>query len=598
MSSRDVIIHAENLSKVYRLYTKLHYRFLDMFGLLRKPNAYTEHMALQGVSLEIRRGEKIAFIGRNGAGKSTLLKLFTGVIKASSGVLTVSQGAHALLQIGSGFHQDFTGRQNALAYLAHLGLSGGEAERRVAEIVDFAELEEYIDQPIKTYSTGMVARLMFATSTAIDPELLVLDEILGVGDAYFAHKSFERIREMCEVSGTTVLLVSHDIYAAANLCERMVWIDRGRIVFDGPTQDAMKAYEMSIREQEERRLRAKKLMTIANRQSVKPIVLAAAEEAAVIIEFMSPEAMHEPVYFRKVTLCSPGNWEVGLPVTEPDAFSDLRPCHLVRSESTWSEMLANIDGQTCREMMAFGSPFHKVAGMVRVPVQSETDQRQLQVKCSYRSAPGLHLKVTCFDATGADIFTGVLPSSEGEWTSECIVSATGGNTRDVSGATRAIGTNRIQILDARFIDLNGQETFLIQHGKPTRVLVDFRVNDADLRENAQVVIALHRDGAFDTCRFITRDLSFDGRDRPLGTIEFSLKKMPLSNGHYTLTVLIAEEGYYDQEQTQYFTINPGVYACHSKLLEIEVVGGGGFSAGTVFVGEAQWDFLERSLGTN
>src|SRR5262245_48860249 len=199
----DVVIRVRDLKKMYRLYAGPGYRFLDMFGrLFDRKGTYTEHAALDGVSLDIRRGEKVAIIGRNGAGKSTLLKLVTNVIQPTSGVLEVKGKAHALLQIGSGFHPDFTGRENVYAYLAQLGVSGKEARARCREIVQFAELEEYIDQPVKTYSSGMAVRLMFSTSTAVSPDLLVLDEVLGVGDAYFAHKSYTRIRELCERDGT------------------------------------------------------------------------------------------------------------------------------------------------------------------------------------------------------------------------------------------------------------------------------------------------------------------------------------------------------------------------------------------------------------
>lgn len=180
----DVVIRARNVTKVYRLYAGPGYRFLDMFGMLRRQQgAYTEHAALDGVTLDIHRGEKVAFIGRNGAGKSTFLKLVTGVTQPTSGELELKGKAHALLQIGSGFHPDFTGRANVYAYLAQLGITGAEADQRCAEIVEFAEIEEYIDQPVKTYSSGMAVRLMFSTSTAITPDLLVLDEVLGVGDA-------------------------------------------------------------------------------------------------------------------------------------------------------------------------------------------------------------------------------------------------------------------------------------------------------------------------------------------------------------------------------------------------------------------------------
>src|SRR5579884_863140 len=151
----DWLIEARNVTKRYRLYAQPRYRFMDIFGLLRQNRGhYHEHVTLQDVNLCIARGEKVGLIGRNGAGKSTFLRLITGVIKPTSGELIVNGATMALLQIGTGFHPEFTGRENALAYLAHLGITGQQARRKLADIIEFTELEEYIDQPFKTYSTG------------------------------------------------------------------------------------------------------------------------------------------------------------------------------------------------------------------------------------------------------------------------------------------------------------------------------------------------------------------------------------------------------------------------------------------------------------
>lgn len=584
MSERDVIVHADGLGKTYRLYTKPHYRFLDMFGLLRNRDAYTEHLALRGVSLEIRRGEKVAFIGRNGAGKSTLLKLITGVIQPSAGRLRVSQGAHALLQIGSGFHQDFTGRQNALAYLAHLGVSGVDARKRLKEIVDFAELEEYIDQPIKTYSTGMVARLMFATSTVIEPELLVLDEILGVGDAYFSQKSFERIREMCEANGTTVLLVSHDIYSAAKLCDRMIWIDQGQLVFDGPSKEAIKAYEMSIREQEEKRLRVKK---------ISQNVVTGSE--LVVIELTSPTPLQAPIDFVQMTVDVSGV-SIEIPLCAGDAFSANQRAYLLAGESNWGDV-QEMDGLTARQMRTFGSPYNKVAIALRLDAALLAQPSPPELRWFLRSEASAMLKVTWFDERHTPIWAGQVGVNKGIEGQPCQLLLSPHQVSDAIVAGRAIGTHRIVVSDARFVDDADDEVFFLQHGEPARLLIDYQINDADLHERPHVVVAVHREGAVDVCRFIGRDILLDGR-RPTGMIEFYLNRVSLSAGRYTVTVLIAREGYYDEAQTLYFTINPGVYACRSRLLEFEVTGGGVLASGTVFVGEAQWalnDTVEGEL---
>ena len=268
----------------------------------------------------------------------------------------MSGRVHALLQIGTGFHPDFTGRENVHAYFAQLGITGPDAERRFADAIEFAEIEEYIDQPVKTYSTGMAVRLMFSASTAISPELLVLDEVLGVGDAYFAQKSFDRMRELCEHQKTTLLLVTHDVYSAVRLCERIIWIDRGRVLCDadGPTVVGM--YEDSIRQQEEHRLRMKA------GQRARELGVAAAEAPRVHVEIHSlhnvPQA--SPVYFSRIELFA-GDRSLGrLPI---DATPDDRRAWLQMEGTAWGEPCA-FQGRAARPFLNFGSPFHKVAGVV------------------------------------------------------------------------------------------------------------------------------------------------------------------------------------------------------------------------------------------
>jgi lipopolysaccharide transport system ATP-binding protein len=334
-----------------------------MYGLLGAgPGRYSEHAALDGVSLAIERGEKVAIIGRNGAGKSTLLKIITNVIRPTSGTLEVSGKVQALLQVGTGFHPDFTGRENVLAYFAQLGIGGGQARRRCDEAVAFAELEEYIDQPTKTYSTGMAVRLMFAASTAITPDLLVLDEVLGVGDAYFAHKSYERIRELCDQNGATAVLVTHDIYTAAKICSRVIWIDRGRVLFDGDSTSALKAYEDSVRQQEEARLRARK------RERLRVIGASndGTRRAWVLIEIAGTAGRTAaPVYFSRIELGSAGRVVAALPLAD-DPVDDANESHLQKDGSAWGALVES-HGRRARPLLNYGSHFRKVVGVLAVP---------------------------------------------------------------------------------------------------------------------------------------------------------------------------------------------------------------------------------------
>ena len=239
LSLRDV-------SKAYRLYRSRAEQALDVLGLswLRfgRAHQYSEHPALSDVSFSVPRGERVAIVGRNGAGKTTLLKLITGNFQPSSGSIVVNGRVQALMNLGIGFHPEFTGYDNVKASLAYSGVTGAELDTAMRDVIDFAELGEYLHQPFKTYSAGMQARLMFAASTAIQPDILIVDEILGAGDAYFSAKSAHRMEKLAG-NGCTLLLVSHSMTQVLQFCSRAVWLEAGKIVMDGAGLAVVKAYE-------------------------------------------------------------------------------------------------------------------------------------------------------------------------------------------------------------------------------------------------------------------------------------------------------------------------------------------------------------------
>jgi lipopolysaccharide transport system ATP-binding protein len=244
-------IDAKGLSKVYTLYPSPRAQIMDLLGLYRllhrrRPN-FAQHAALNGINLTIGRGERVGVVGRNGAGKTTLLKLITRAAEPSSGSLVVSGDVQALMQVGLGFHPEFTGRENIRASLLYSGLPAEERRSVEDDIISFCELGEYLEQPLKTYSLGMQSRLQFACATAIEPEILIVDEILGAGDAYFSAKSALRMERLTK-SGCTLLLVSHSMAQILQFCERVIWVDRGEIVEDGDALPVVKAYERWMRE--------------------------------------------------------------------------------------------------------------------------------------------------------------------------------------------------------------------------------------------------------------------------------------------------------------------------------------------------------------
>lgn len=250
------VIEITNLGKMYKLYKKNSDKVMDAFGLnFWRKNYYQEYWALRDVNIQIKKGERVGIIGHNGAGKSTLLKMIIGNLEPTEGTIAIEGKIQALMELGTGFHPDFTGKENIRASLAYNGLTQAEIRKKETEIIDFAELGDYIEQPVKTYSAGMYARLAFSTATAIEPEVLIIDEVLGAGDAYFAGKSIERMKQLTSNENATVLFVSHDFASVQALCERIIWIDKGRIRYDGDALTAIKGYSDAVREKQENKLR-------------------------------------------------------------------------------------------------------------------------------------------------------------------------------------------------------------------------------------------------------------------------------------------------------------------------------------------------------
>jgi lipopolysaccharide transport system ATP-binding protein len=254
----DVAVRFENVSKMYRVFASRRDNLLDALGferLVARRGRFQEFWALRDIDLELRRGERIGVIGRNGAGKSTLLRLVTRNVPPTQGRVEVHGDVQALMEVGGGLHPEFTGRENARASLSFLGLDRDELDDALEDIADFTELGRFLDQPFKTYSLGMQARLSLAIATTVRPEILIVDEILGAGDAYFFAKSTARMQELLG-GGASVLLVSHALDQVRRFCERTIWLDRGRIVMEGETGEVTGAYEQFIRELDDRRLQA------------------------------------------------------------------------------------------------------------------------------------------------------------------------------------------------------------------------------------------------------------------------------------------------------------------------------------------------------
>jgi lipopolysaccharide transport system ATP-binding protein len=235
----DTVIELRDVSKSYSLETRPWQRLWNQ--LSGRTDRGRQHLALQHVSLSVRRGEVVGIIGRNGAGKSTLLQVVCGVLPPSSGQRIVRGRVAALLELGAGFNPELTGRENVRLNGPLLGLSSAEVEAALPAIVDFAGIGDYVDQPVRSYSSGMFMRLAFSMATSVDPDILIVDEALSVGDGAFAHKSFERIMALKE-RGATILFCSHSMFQVEALCTRALWIEAGAVRHDGPAHQATVEY--------------------------------------------------------------------------------------------------------------------------------------------------------------------------------------------------------------------------------------------------------------------------------------------------------------------------------------------------------------------
>jgi lipopolysaccharide transport system ATP-binding protein len=244
----------DRVHKWYRVYASPTERIKRVFG---RSSRYLDVQALDDVSFEVEPGIAMGVIGENGAGKSTLMKIIAGTTAPTAGQLEVRGVVAAILELGAAFHPEFSGRDNAVLYGALMGLEGGQMEDRLEDIFAFAELGEFIHHPVKSYSTGMAMRLAFAVATHVDPDVLIVDEALAVGDGYFQKKCVDKIREIKE-RGTTILFCSHAMYYVTMFCERALWLSRGRVERAGPAQDVVEAYEAHLQLRDTRRLEGTK----------------------------------------------------------------------------------------------------------------------------------------------------------------------------------------------------------------------------------------------------------------------------------------------------------------------------------------------------
>ncbi|OBR64337.1 hypothetical protein A7K91_12540 [Paenibacillus oryzae] len=236
------IIKVSNLTKIYKMYPKPSNRLQEIM-LFNKVKLHKVHAALNNISFSVTKNQTLGIIGENGSGKSTLLKIIAGTLKPSSGEVVINGRISSLLELGAGFNPELTGKENVFLHGSVMGISNKDMESKYNDIIDFADIGDFIDQPVKTYSSGMFVRLAFSCAIHVDPDIMIIDEALSVGDIYFQQKSMKKIRELKE-AGKAILFVSHDLQSVMTLCDTVVWLERGIIVDIGNPMKVAKAYQM------------------------------------------------------------------------------------------------------------------------------------------------------------------------------------------------------------------------------------------------------------------------------------------------------------------------------------------------------------------
>ena len=238
---KEIAISVENVEKSFKIYKDKGFTLKERILFFKSRNAYVKNNILRGISFDIEKGDILGIVGKNGSGKSTLLKLITKIIYPDSGSIKINGKGSSLIELGAGFHPDMTGRENIYINASIYGLTKKEIDSKLDTIIKFSELEEFIDSPIRTYSSGMYMRLAFSVAINVEAEILLIDEILSVGDANFQAKCFRKMQEL-KNSGITIVIVSHDLHTMEKLCNKVIWIESGKIKRSGIPNEVLKEY--------------------------------------------------------------------------------------------------------------------------------------------------------------------------------------------------------------------------------------------------------------------------------------------------------------------------------------------------------------------
>lgn len=589
--SEDVAIRLSGVGKMYKIYPTRWDSVLDSLGLTRfrmwRRSVAQEFWALRAIELAIPKGTRLGIIGRNGAGKSTLLRLITGNMAPTEGEIEVNGEVQALLEAGAGFHPEFTGHENVRASLSYQGLTPAEIETALREIAEFTELGQFLAQPFKTYSSGMQARLVFATATVLKPDILIVDEILGAGDAYFAAKSAERMRELVEESGATVLLVSHALDQVARYCDESLWMERGRIVMRGPSLELINAYQEFIHHLDDRRLKARRRKRMA---SVDPAMLDSYADAMVVtIAVTGPPGARCDV--AEVALLANDQPEETLRVGDAQDATPGHASTVSLTSSRWSDPRRE-RGRWFRSLEAEDE---RAAVQGQVIFYSYALLPEIQYRCRlhYRVVEGARVSVSVV-CNGEIIAAPVpLPEDARDWVAAIVpvtrprltaapeAAAEADHTTKPASAGASVrrwpGEGSVRIEQAILTGADEMERAVFEVGSPLTLHIELRAARAG-RFNLVVAATLARlDGVF-VSNFVGEPTVFDLSAGESRWVAVTLDPLLLGDGQYVFS-LSAFEG---------VVLGETRYDLVARAYEFRVIGNAPLVSGAVFQHPARW----------
>jgi lipopolysaccharide transport system ATP-binding protein len=591
-------IRLQGVGKLYKLFSRRRDYVLDAAGLgavLRwrgiQPQIF---WALRDIDLEIRPGRRLGIIGRNGAGKSTLLKVITGILTPTEGTVVVNGRVQALFEAGSGFHPEFTGYENIHASLTYQGLDEAAIRAATDDISEFTELGDFLGQPLKAYSLGMQARLAFAVATATRPQILIVDEVLGAGDAYFMSKSTERMRALVEDSGATVVLVSHDSSAILRYCEECVWVERGRIVQRGRTIDVVNAYEGFIHEMDDRRLRAK------NRRRASGNGLSGGGDGALRVALRVDGPVGSGSDVAEVALINNGEVQTSLELGRVATSGAVGGPAPVLAGECWSDGRAQ-DGRAYRTLTVPAGGEAYGSGEVSTGHSGTLGNARLAVRVVYRTPSSTRLSAALVAGERAltpfspapwstewnELLLDVPSSSEPTSTAAVNGSAKGrpsapGADGDplrsgTAGVVRWPSEGSLTFVRAVLLDPQGRERAVFATGTPLRIQLHLKVHRGG-RFNLILAASVYRlDGVF-IANLISPRTVVEANEGDRIDAAIDVERLPLGNARYVISLSAFEAEV--SEHTRYDLV--------ARVLEFEIRGSGPLTMHAVVQLDAAW----------